>query len=258
MEESAPTENQKYGLDDYITSLPYLPSVIDITATNWRKPIPEMEQLLVSIRSGVYDEVVFWTVDRTGRRHEWDVNFWALCRKHGVLLRFIADGCGLIVPMMTLSSTIGQSVRNVNVGRCGNVSALVMTERKVSGFDAMRRSIIVAGISLASWKGNKVKRRRTKLWRWLVHRASAKGLQFINPVGGGKNKGNIRGQDHATYPRNPKIARSQNEQESNRKDPSDCVSHGCQGNRERGVETVSRTKFLVFLLGWTNLNDPSP
>ena len=190
---SSTTENQKYGLDDYITSLPYLPSVIDITATNWRKPIPEMEQLLVSIRSGVYDEVVFWTVDRTGRRHEWDVNFWSLCRKHGVLLRFIADGLRSDRADDDLEFH-DRSIRAERERRQMRKRVCLSHDRKKSIWIQRYQPKYHRCWYLASkLEGEQGEQRRTKLWRWLVRRASAKGLQFINPVGGGKNKGNIQG-----------------------------------------------------------------
>jgi len=85
------TENQKFGLDLHVRSLPYDPSIIDITASNWKRPIKELEQLVSDIKAAKLDEVHFWAVDRTGRKHDWDVAFWNTCVKHNVLLWYIGD-----------------------------------------------------------------------------------------------------------------------------------------------------------------------
>lgn len=90
-DKSSTTANQRFGLDRHVRGLGYTPDIIDIKATNWTRPIPEMEQLKRDIANGMLDEVHFWAVDRAGRDHHYDVDLWKLCVKHEVLLWFIGD-----------------------------------------------------------------------------------------------------------------------------------------------------------------------
>lgn len=90
--ESLTTKNQLHAMRDEIAKLPVTPTIRHITATNWRRAIPEMEDLLAEIQQDRWDEVWFWRVCRAGRNHEFDVQLWNRCCEHDVNLRFLANG----------------------------------------------------------------------------------------------------------------------------------------------------------------------
>jgi DNA invertase Pin-like site-specific DNA recombinase len=89
--QSSTTETQLFGMQEYIDSLAYKPAIWQFTASNWRKAIPEMVELVKDIEKGKWKEVVLWKVDRCGRDHEYDVDLWKACRRNKVVLRFIED-----------------------------------------------------------------------------------------------------------------------------------------------------------------------
>lgn len=90
-QQTSTTENQRLGMEEHICAMPVKPHELHITASNWRKPIPEMTQLMLDIHEKKWDEIHFWSVCRAGRNHHYDVNLWESAKDNDVLLRFIAD-----------------------------------------------------------------------------------------------------------------------------------------------------------------------
>src|ERR1700677_1142960 len=80
------TKNQKFALDEFVKSLPIAPQTLDIQGSNWRRPIPEMENLMKEVKAGKWDMIVLWRTDRIGRRPLFDLQLWEECRKVGCVL----------------------------------------------------------------------------------------------------------------------------------------------------------------------------
>lgn len=85
------TENQAYAMERHIKNLGYKPTVISLTASNWKKPIKEMTEILRQVRNKQWDEIHLWRVDRTGRSHKYDCDLWHACEESGTIIHFLEE-----------------------------------------------------------------------------------------------------------------------------------------------------------------------
>ena len=108
-------ENQRLGVSAYVDKLPEKPQELHIVGSTFKKKIPELEQLLRDVRAGKFDELVFYSVCRTGRDHLYDVMLWRTCEETGTRLRYIANGIDSHEPnskiIFNFLSTMGEVER---------------------------------------------------------------------------------------------------------------------------------------------------
>jgi DNA invertase Pin-like site-specific DNA recombinase len=189
---SSTTLNQKFGLDRLLATMEFEPAVIDIQASNWKRPIPEFTQLMKDIEANKYDEIILWKTDRLGRNHTYDVKLWDLCKEHNIRLKFIEDRID--------SFEAKDENRFLQLSLDAKVERDRISERTKLRFDRNKAEWVkqtfptkhqayMTAVALdATDKG----KRAATMYQQLISEAKALGKPQTRPCGGGKVLGNIQ------------------------------------------------------------------
>lgn len=140
------TENQRYGMDEHIATMPVKPTVLDITDTNWLRPIPAMQRVLAQVKQGQWDYIAVYRTDRLGRRPEFDTSLWYACKNNGCVLH--------VVEPDLRSDRQEDETKFLRQVADARDEQLLISKRTRLGVDRVRRNV-AAGKDTWKWVGRK-------------------------------------------------------------------------------------------------------
>lgn len=85
------TRNQRVAMERYFQQMSQKPAWQEFVGTSRKAEIPEILNLIKEIEAGLWDEVCFLRVDRSGRHTTMDCQLWDACVKAGCTLNYIDD-----------------------------------------------------------------------------------------------------------------------------------------------------------------------